>query len=195
MSAKAVLVNDSEKISKLDMQIAVQCAPVLLGLKVANILITEKENEKRVVCIFKNTGISIYPLSKNHAKVYFLVYRQELLFAYLENRSVAEFLEELGYCGSCMAKIRQFAEKFSSYSGKKEEFPHEMGIFLGYPLVDVVGFIKNQGKNFLYAGYWKVYDNLNATRRTFRNYDRAGAVVQNMIISGISMQKFMQCGL
>lgn len=46
------------------------------------------------------------------------------------------------------------------YQTIQEDFPHEMGILLGYPVEDVEGFIINNGKNELYTGYWKVYDNL-----------------------------------
>ncbi len=31
------------------------------------------------------------------------------------------------------------------------EFPHEIGLFLGYPLHDVIGFIFNRGKNSYFA--------------------------------------------
>ena len=37
------------------------------------------------------------------------------------------------------------------------KFPHEIGIFLGYPLADVAGFIRNKGRNCKCIGTWKVY--------------------------------------
>ena len=37
----------------------------------------------------------------------------------------------------------------------KRGFPHEIGLVLGYPPVDVEGFIKKEGRDFLYSGYWK----------------------------------------
>ena len=36
-------------------------------------------------------------------------------------------------------------------------FPHEIGLFLGYPFEDVMGFIENKGENYLCSGCWKVY--------------------------------------
>ncbi len=50
------------------------------------------------------------------------------------------------------------------------EFPHEMGIFLGYPLGDVKGFIRHRGRDFLYCGYWKVYENEAEARKLFSVY-------------------------
>ena len=47
-----------------------------------------------------------------------------------------------------------------------EDFPHEVGLFLGYPLEDVVGFEKLGATGFKYSGTWKVYgDKENAIRR------------------------------
>lgn len=57
--------------------------------------------------------------------------------------------------------------------GKKSEFPHEIGIFLGYPIEDVKGFIKWQGRKYLFAGYWKVYAHLVETKELFQAYDKA----------------------
>lgn len=38
-------------------------------------------------------------------------------------------------------------------------FPHEIGLFLGYPTEDVRGFIRYGGSKALCSGYWKVYEN------------------------------------
>lgn len=51
------------------------------------------------------------------------------------------------------------------------EFPHEMGVLLGYPAEDVRGFIENKGRNFLYTGYWKVYKNLSYKMEMFHTFD------------------------
>ena len=41
-----------------------------------------------------------------------------------------------------------------------------------YPLRDVEMYIKNQGQNSLMTGYWKVYDNLENAKETFKKYDQ-----------------------
>ena len=56
---------------------------------------------------------------------------------------------------------------------RTNHFPHELGLLLGYPLDDVEGFIKNDGKNCLYTGYWKVYANVPAKRNLFRRFECA----------------------
>ena len=54
-----------------------------------------------------------------------------------------------------------------------EHYPHEMGIFLGYPLEDVRGFIRHEGKESRYTGYWKVYGDVTQAKQIFQAYDDA----------------------
>ena len=53
------------------------------------------------------------------------------------------------------------------------QFPHEMGLLLGYPVEDVEGFIKNKGNNYLYCGYWKVYGHVEEKRILFEKFEEA----------------------
>lgn len=68
-----------------------------------------------------------------------------------------------------------------------EDFPHEIGIFLGYPLGDVIGFIDNAGKNSRCTGCWKVYCNECEAIRTFARFDKCRAVYQKMWANGRSI--------
>ena len=52
----------------------------------------------------------------------------------------------------------------------QKSFPHEIGLFLGYPVAAVVGFITHKGQAFCYSGYWKVYANEEETRALFDRY-------------------------
>lgn len=65
------------------------------------------------------------------------------------------FLAGQGYGAdqSCQELLRQLSRRLCL----EREFPHEIGVFLGYPLEDVVGFIRNRGRNYTCCGYWKAY--------------------------------------
>ena len=39
----------------------------------------------------------------------------------------------------------------------REDFPHEIGLFLSYPPEDVQGFIDNRAHNYKRICAWKVY--------------------------------------
>lgn len=69
-------------------------------------------------------------------------------------------------------------------------FPHEIGIFLGYPLADVEGFMKNNGKNYLISGYWKVYQDAPSAILMFQQYKKARDDAIQWILSGKSLRDF-----
>ena len=56
-------------------------------------------------------------------------------------------------------------------------FPHEIGLFLGYPIDDVVAFIANKGRNCLCCGCWKCYTDAEAARRRFAGSASAPASI------------------
>ena len=64
------------------------------------------------------------------------------------------------------------------------EFPHEIGVFLGYPLGDVVGFIENRGKNFTCCGCWKSYGDPDAAQKHFDQLSKCTAVYLRLFHSG-----------
>ncbi|MCD8022800.1 MAG: DUF3793 family protein [Lachnospiraceae bacterium] len=81
----------------------------------------------------------------------------------------------------------KLAARFRSYKEGKSDFPHEMGIFLGYPLEDVRGFIENRGQNFKMSGYWKVYGDVAYASRVFQLYERAKALALDLCGQGMGI--------
>lgn len=63
-------------------------------------------------------------------------------------------------------------------------FPHEIGVFLGYPLEDVRGFIAGGGEGCKLCGYWKVYGDVERARQSFARYDRCRAALCARIDQG-----------
>ena len=54
----------------------------------------------------------------------------------------------------------------------ESSFPHEIGLFLGYPLADVQGFIAHCGRNYRLCGCWKVYGDPCFAQRCFAKYKK-----------------------
>ena len=69
-----------------------------------------------------------------------------------------------------------------------EEFPHEIGLFLGYPPEDVAGFMTNRGKNCKCVGCWKVYGDEYAARRRFAAYQSCTANYCRRRAGGASLE-------
>ena len=66
-------------------------------------------------------------------------------------------------------------EQLSDRLCLEEDFPHEIGLFLGYPLEDVEGFIENRGRNYTCCGCWKAYGDPEKARIRFDAYRRCTA--------------------
>jgi hypothetical protein len=68
--------------------------------------------------------------------------------------------------GVCLDYLKS---RFSDPGG----FPHEVGIFLGYPLEDVISFSAGKSSPYTCHGYWKVYFRPEKAERTFAYMDAA----------------------
>ena len=92
----------------------------------------------------------------------------------LEDPQVAVFLQQYGYESTqAEACLNHLGARVSLSARGMEHYPHEMGIFLGYPLEDVRGFIRYEGKESRYTGYWKVYGDVTQAKQIFQAYDDA----------------------
>lgn len=157
----------------LEVKIANQCAPVLAGVKPSNMLVLENKHIRDVVRVLEGTGLSWRCLYAGEEKNIWLLYRKEAMEEIVGGKEQMLFLKEWGYKEDTLERMLiKFSQRFRQYRKDKNlPFPHEMGVFLGYPMADVKGFIKYEGKNYLYCGYWKVYENVEERKELFRTYE------------------------
>lgn len=150
-----------------------QCAPTLAGLKPASLFRWHAEH-KRLLTELKHwnqrlqtAGVCVRLLQEQPAFSLIYVYRPTKLQRCLQEKTTRSFLREFGYTGDSLeSDLQQLQWRLSTCS----EFPHEIGLFLGYPLEDVRGFIQNEGQKFRYSGYWKVYGDPESAKRQFHAY-------------------------
>lgn len=181
--------NSSYRNNTLDLQIAKQCAPLLAGIKISNLLIIDSYNLKSVYGIFANTHIKIKFLHRQNNRITLLLYKTTELWSYLEHEAALQVMIRLGYESLDLKEVLElFASRFSAYMKSGGSFPHEMGILLGYPVVDVVGFMEQEGKNFLYTGYWKVYGDLDQALDTFEKYKIAKEKITHMVLNDMTIK-------
>ncbi len=72
---------------------------------------------------------------------------------------------------------------------RRNEFPHEIGVFLGYPLEDVQGFMENQGRNYTCCGCWKSYGDPAQARRCFSSYRACTAAYKRRYADGMGVEQ------
>lgn len=174
----------------IETQIALQCAPLLSGLKISNLFNVSKEQIPLVKKLFCGTNISYYILLEQKDTVALFLYQKEELLAYLSKEEVRMFLKQYGYQEvSVEYSLSLLARRYHSHIMHQAEFPHEMGVFLGYPVEDVIGFIEHEGKECLGVGYWKVYKNMPQKKMIFEQFERAKEWMVVLISNGIDLME------
>lgn len=159
--------------------LAYQCMPTLLKAK-PSVLVTANKKliwkpdmffvllEQYLRCF----ECSCLPLQETGSRIYLLLYHEPLLQQSLKVKQRRDFLAVCGYkeCGdSVEGALTRLGELYHGY-WRKGVFPHEIGIFLGYPLADVTGFITNRGRDYLMCGMWKVYQRAETAAAAFQSY-------------------------
>lgn len=176
----------------VEIQASLQCAPLLTGLKISNLLHVREDQKAEVFRLFEDSPISCHVLYEWENRVSILLYRKELLCRYLKQERVKTLMENFGYQEINPEDIlRGLAARYQAHIEGNELFPHEIGLLLGYPPEDVVGFIENEGRNFLCSGYWKVYGDANRAKRVFAAYDRAREAVIRMAGNGSGVKDIL----
>lgn len=177
----------------VEFQLALQCAPVITGIKISNLLMIAGEHARAVIDLLKDSDISWFCLRLDEKKTAFLLYRQEELVRYLQRPKVQQILACLGYEDfSLKGILRKFRKHYVAHMNKGMQFPHEMGLLLGYPVEDVVGFMNHSGKNYLYSGYWKVYANVSEKKRIFAQYDEARETLVRILANDIGIRLILE---
>ena len=157
-----------------DKKLVEHCSAVLAGLKTANLFsytVRPGDDVQQMVTDWNRTlnlkGITLFILKETNQNALIYVCRTGRLQTDLKRECVKSFLKDYGYKEfTAEAAIHTLKQRLQDSDG----FPHEIGLFLGYPFCDVKGFIENKGKNCRACGFWKVYDNEKETLRLFQKF-------------------------
>ena len=150
------------------------CSPTLAGIKTGNMFNCEysSKNELKIYIRTMNRklkakGLRVVPLRISDRNALIYVYRPEKLKNDFEHSTAKKLLNSKGYVISnpeaCVVRLIKKIEK-------SDEFPHEVGLFLGYPPEDVKGFIEQGARKCKLTGVWKVYTDEESARLMFQRY-------------------------
>ena len=112
----------------------------------------------------------------------------------METISPADLKDQAVWVLGCPAVedvLDLFKKRYCDNLCTTKDFPHEMGVLLGYPLEDVKGFINNRGRNFLYTGYWKVYSDLQQKMDLFGRFEQAKEQMIRLLSYGMDIQEII----
>ncbi len=177
-------------------QLVRHCAPTMAGLKTGNLFSTHlpegSANLHRTLSAlnkrFCHRGIRIIPIGVRNGKALIYMYRPERLDLDLASEGARAILRRHGYPVESSRKcIARLMKRF----GQSEEFPHEIGLFLGYPPEDVEGFIVHSARCAKCVGTWKVYGNECEAKRKFAQYAKCSRLFQERYAQSQSIDRLI----
>lgn len=173
----------------LDQQFATHCAPALAGVAPANLITLRRGDYPQLEeelgnygRAFARRGVCFYTLCSCARHELILVYRPQLIRQTLQREGVEQILAPCGY--DLSRPVEEILDHLSQRVGQGGTFPHEIGIFLGYPVEDVVGFMEHKGQNFKLCGPWKVYGDVEAAKQCFTRMQRVSQKIRERMDAG-----------
>lgn len=191
------------------------CSPTLAGLKTANLFNCGYKTEdelKEYLHIINNKlsdkGVRVMPLKYSDNKALIYLFRPEELERDLANEEAVKLLEEKGYeaicCSSCSGACGSSDEYCKNFGGclahlmdrlkSCDTFPHEIGLFLGYPPEDVRGFLDKENRDCKCVGTWKVYGDEEQAKKKFAQYKKCNSVYSRLYAEGRPVEKLTVAG-
>ncbi len=174
------------------------CSPTLAGMKAGSMFSCAyrsaeelKDDIRHANHILVPKGLRVLPLCRKKDRALIYVFRPKAIEKVLEDERAVSVLEGQGYqdirVSSCIARLMGRLKE-------EGEFPHEIGLFLGYPPEDVWGFIENKACGHKCVGCWKVYGDEAEAKKTFARYRKCTAVYCSLWEQGKSIERLTVAG-
>ncbi len=166
--------------------LALKLAPVLVGVKPSSLLSLyncEYSGENRYDLwqehkedITERLGISFRELKHTSRGKQVLFYNDEILFNRITHTENLIFLKrfEYSFCQELEDYLEMLKARFNGSS-----FPHEIGLFLGYPLKDVRGFIEKESLPLAVKCRWQIFGSPEGSIQLMNMHKKAEQVFLN----------------
>ena len=167
-------------------------APALCGIKPACLFSMDSKNYASGAAKLKEWQSSFskdkkffVPLKKSEGRFLFFIYDKNLLEKVCTSPKNRDYLLSKNYPiqKGFSAVLAQLLHRLAFSTN----FPHEVGLFLGYPLEDVIGFERQGAAGFKYSGIWKVYGDKESAIRRMNLYKNCTEACMKLLWSGLSV--------
>lgn len=176
-------------LENFEYMLAYHCAPTLTGMKSGNIFSLRHHHGQEIEDLIHtyNQKLNIYGIFLEilcfcESRTLLYVYRKSALMAELTSKEMEDFLKGMGYENP--KDLCRVMQRLKERLNTGEEFPHEIGAFLSYPIEDIKGFIRFKGKQYKLNGYWKVYTNVHEARKIFEDFSKCRHVFCEQLSEG-----------
>ncbi|MDI9502529.1 MAG: DUF3793 family protein [Bacillota bacterium] len=149
-------------------------APTLAGLKSGSLFVfsfasmeTLREDIRKMNRRIVPKGLRLLPLRIREGRALLYVFRPRCLQNDLSDAKACAYLQQ---CGYARRSLNADVACLRCRVCQSAEFPHEIGLFLGYPPEDVLAFIEKGPKHCKLTGCWKVYHNPEQAKEVFARF-------------------------
>jgi len=179
-----------------------QCAPTLAGMKTGSLFSIHGKDPQSIRTEIRKInrslagkGLLLLPLHSTRTFSLLYLYRPKQLARDLDRPASTTLLQRCGYSSSkatnCLVRLIQRLREGSG-------FPHEIGLFLGYPPEDVQGFMEDphcpSKCRACTGGCWKVYHDPQTAQILFDRYASCTRNYQNRLRRGASIEQLAVAG-
>lgn len=175
--------------------IVFNAAEVLAGSKPANLVRIPDRKRRCGRNLFKlwqryhldlleNSRLSFHVLSDERSGVLVLFYDAQLLQQRLKSRSGQSFLRRFGYRqpSDLVTTLEHLSQRFSL------DCPHEVGVFLGYPLKDVAGFCQQGTKVHTAQCQWKIFGPARRSLKRAAHFEHSRQQIVGRMMTSVNPQ-------
>lgn len=158
----------------------------ILGVKPAellNIPLDQGKDENSFwrqckLCLVQYPEVRFRFIKKQKNRHLVLFYHRAALDQHLQKKGHLRLLRSFGYPEDYTLDcyLEHLANKFL-----ENDLPHEVGIFLGYPLKDVLGYIGHPSLKLSKIKGWNYYGDVSLSEIKYENYRSARNEVRKMI--------------
>lgn len=172
-------------------------APVVSGFKPSSTITLKKKSKEYLIwrnykkTFMNKIDLDYIVLREDENAIILLIYSEEKLKKVISSKKIKMFLIKLGYTINLNFNIKDILNVLV-YRYEKIHCPHELGIFLGIPLDDVIDFMECNEKKCLICGYWKVFNDFDNAVEIFNNYNKSKEIVLNCGILEMKSNKIIE---
>lgn len=183
------LLNSMEDKEYIENYISFNVALISAGLKPSATFTLKRENKllfkawnKYGNDYLKSLNLNYIDLRDTENALIILIYDEKLLEKFVSKADNRKLLDSLGYenIDDINMVLNKLQVRYQEYN-----CPHELGVFLGYPIDDVVDFMKCSEKKCLFCGYWKVYNKGHKAKEIFNLFDEVKNVTASKLTEGV----------
>ena len=179
----------------------VKTAAVRRGVKPAELLRVRHcysgvNSEGLRVCLYRSDiycilGLDYIELKVEDASSLVLFYNPGVIAETLGERRNRRWLARLGYpeSGTVDELLAELVRRFSG-----SDMPHEVGLFIGYPLKDVMGFMARLPATPLHGrhGAWRIYGGVGESLARMDRYEREETEAADILLSASGIDDFIK---